>query len=993
MDNTELLWIKKLFEENSFDWVYGYTLPKKPCLSDKYKKRYIVKAGDTLESIANDIVGNKENLYADISPKFKNYQKSSNNEPWKFFAEYNYGTSVQAKINWVCCESHGFNENSNISPDKKTYKFNGGEVLYYPIRQPILSGTEKIGIVTTDVPGYILFPSFATPSIVQSGGKISLMILSKEALTPSMVNSHLKIVSWSDPDGESVCKIKDISFNDPEGYKGYKKSLTGRPTTAGISCSTVEISETIIDKEAGNAFVPDIELISSLKKIGLSTLNKVCIDLCYLNDIADGFYNLFWINLGQELEDKILQQRLVDENILGKRIQKHSNGYYYSWEVEENSFYLENISESLPIAGYHPLLITNKEYCNYAHLGDLHCVSRLSLLKLSKAKVIDHDNIDTIGSLINDYVSTVKNLLFQKELEDVDAFLISGDLIDFMYNFYPVQMIEEREKLRREGKNEDADRLAFDNYYNTPGKIWDAVGVNNRDDTREKYELGVDLVTLYGIILELYQKVNKPVFIVTGNHDAYEYPYGVSPRVLFGQIKANAGIPADMNLTFHEAILVYGKYFDAVINTGNFSPKMMSIVYKLFTPMTDYVISGKKWSMIGFGWGSSEVIQDMIPRGQGKWGGFLGHLPTASGSLTQKQVELMNFVVNLNKKITLFSHFTILSFEQSISSGGNPSGKLTSFAEFNKRNAGTFELQRREILKYIVDDQKIEIALSGHAHRRGLYAISTIGKDVIEQMFSFSEIDKVKNSTKIVVSDSSGPISKYNEKGEFANNGLCTPSITKVIYNDNGEVAALEKISSTNANAKPRLAVALDYWYIIGEKNFFESFRSKEYTERELKNLSKIEFEIELTEDFWNLEIICEKIVIFAQGLNGCDEYQLMIQGKPLQVLINSSKKKYFYINADLAYNEKNIRLFLKQIKKNLGEEMSCMYLSFIYNSNAARIKDEYNCKSPYNFKAQVSWKISGFFTGKSFIAFERDNACKEIPDFKAKSKHNPKIY
>jgi hypothetical protein len=987
MENADLLRTKKLFEENNFDWVYGNTLPKAPCFSDKNKKRYVVNAGDTLESIANDIVGNKQNRYTDISSKFKNYQKNTNNAPWKFLAEYNYGTSVISKINWVCCEYYGFDDNSNITTDKKSYMFKGGEVLYYPICQPILSGTEKVGIASTDVPGYILFPSFATPSIVQNNGKISLIILSKDALTTSMVNSHLKIVSWSDPDGESVCMIKDISFNDPQGYKGYKNLLTSNPSGAGISCCIIKMDETIIDNDAGNAFIPDAGLISSLNSIGLRTLNKVCIDLIYLTDIVDGFYNLFWINQGQELEDLLLQQRLSSENFLGKRIQKHSNGYYYGWEVEENSFYLENISSSLPVAAYHPLLITNKDYCNFAHLGDLHCVSRLSLLKLSTAKVIDHPDIEPIGSLLNDYVSTVRNLLFQEDkLHDVDAFLISGDLIDFMYNFYPVELIAERERLRGDGKNAEADMLTAHKFYNTPAKVWNAAGVGNESDVMKKYAMGVDLITLYSMILELYQKLHKPVFIVTGNHDAYEMPYGVSPRLpVIG--KVNAGIPADMNLTFYEAILVYGKHYGEVVKKTNFTPDRMRHIYELFTPLRDFVVSNNNWTLIGLGWGDGEDLID-IPLLEDE--GFRGHLPRANNALTIPQRQLFDFAARTQKTKILFSHFTFVSFGMGIPSRNNPSGEI-QYNGFGRQDMGTFELHRKEIYKHIVEDQKIEIALSGHAHRRGLYEIDrSINESAIAIMRTFSETAKV-HGTKIVVSDSSGPISKYNENGEFSNNGLCTPSITKVKFNANGKVATLEKIISTNPNAKPRLAVALDYMYVIAKQDIFKSFKSKEYTEQELKNLSKIEFEIELTENFYNLEILCEKITIYFQYESNCDVYPFNFESKRNPVDFGTNKRQ-LNNKLNVSVNKKKVFTFIKQVEQ-LGMQECCTYLSFLFKSSAARIQNEYNCKSPYIIQTIISRKFTGFFNGTMYFDCKRDVRCKEIPDFKTKKKLNPIIY
>ena len=43
-----------------------------------------------------------------------------------------------------------------------------------------------------------------------------------------------------------------------------------------------------------------------------------------------------------------------------------------------------------------------------------------------------------------------------------------------------------------------------------------------------------------------------------------------------GAIRANAGIPADNNLTFYEAILAFGESYGEVRKKLNFQPKMSS---------------------------------------------------------------------------------------------------------------------------------------------------------------------------------------------------------------------------------------------------------------------------------------------------------------------------------------------------------------------------------------------------------------------------------
>ena len=117
------------------------------------------------------------------------------------------------------------------------------------------------------------------------------------------------------------------------------------------------------------------------------------------------------------------------------------------------------------------------------------------------------------------------------------------------------------------------------------------------------------------------------MFMVTGNHEAYEMPYGISPRVEIGSWsfnlggremlgldteeyrqevekasqwvkgKGNAGIPADNNLTIYEAILAYGPTYAQIYSSQNFKNEQFDWFHTLFTPFSDATLfrTGGKW--------------------------------------------------------------------------------------------------------------------------------------------------------------------------------------------------------------------------------------------------------------------------------------------------------------------------------------------------------------------------------------------------------------
>ena len=74
--------------------------------------------------------------------------------------------------------------------------------------------------------------------------------------------------------------------------------------------------------------------------------------------------------------------------------------------------------------------------------------------------------------------------------------------------------------------------------------------------------------------------------MLIGNHEAYDQPYGVSPRLgqfwrnnPEGAMRANDGIPADHNLTTNEATLLYGPLYYDYRKTHNFEARHQEWFY------------------------------------------------------------------------------------------------------------------------------------------------------------------------------------------------------------------------------------------------------------------------------------------------------------------------------------------------------------------------------------------------------------------------------
>jgi len=124
-----------------------------------------------------------------------------------------------------------------------------------------------------------------------------------------------------------------------------------------------------------------------------------------------------------------------------------------------------------------------------------------------------------------------------------DVVVITGDLYDHLHNYDAAKLTENR-----------------------TGKLWEAMYIDSIESVQarnEDFPCGIDGLIVYSLLIDFYNRHKKPVFITSGNHEAYEYPYGISPRI--GSFRPNDGIPLDHNLTIYEAILLYGPAYSKLI--------------------------------------------------------------------------------------------------------------------------------------------------------------------------------------------------------------------------------------------------------------------------------------------------------------------------------------------------------------------------------------------------------------------------------------------
>ncbi|MCL1833302.1 MAG: metallophosphoesterase [Leptospirales bacterium] len=591
---------------------------------------------------------------------------------------------------------------------------------------------------------------------------------------------------------------------------------------------------------------------------------------------------------GEPDEDE-LKSEVPDKPDANKNDFEKSNDdkyrFAHCFKVKDDDVYMTETDKANEILSYHPFIYyddkgskDNKVF-SIGHLTDLHLVSRQQVLAKSNARVIEYktgnednkneneedkkkneedkkmmDKISPeIGTLVNIYSKNVLKLL--RELgTKADAICITGDFIDHINDVYLT------DKQFKEVKK--------------ASDVWNIVETNNK----RYYKRFVDFVMAYSIILDFYKKYQKPVFAVTGNHDFYDKAYGISPRVRIIGVRANKGICADHNLTIYEGILAFGETYaetgdsriaNSIVNTRGDNLKWF---YSVFTPFSNFSVTMPKQILTGFGWGDDESLA------------AAKFLPVSNESMSQGQMKLLKQVreeskKNDNKKVILFSHFTFASYADSISNQKKDGEiKFEDSQLNNEYTLGTFRYRRIDVYKLLTEKNKEEeeaivtCVITGHSHRRGLYTLgdtSWWSNDIKTTFNDFNNTDNtgntgnIKNHPAIIVSDSAGPLPRYNYDGEFSGWGSSNPSGTLITFNGDGSAANCKVVSSDIENAKPRIAVAIDYFDImkLGKKTAIQ-FQSNGL-ENKIRNMPHLGFTLKLHESLKELGLKIESTHIF----------------------------------------------------------------------------------------------------------------------------------
>lgn len=512
------------------------------------------------------------------------------------------------------------------------------------------------------------------------------------------------------------------------------------------------------------------------------------------------------------------------------------------------------------LQAWHPVIRAAAPKLQMGHLSDVHVSVRHDALARSPVALLEDADGPHAGKLAQKYAGdTLCNAFTHLKalVETIGAskkpdtvLLLTGDLIDFNRNIDP----------RRAGE--------------TIGEQWKAFNILSNIHDSTLYPRWQDDMLVFSLVRHAYTHLKLPVFMTTGNHEAYEMPYGISPRMgqwgltlgameiagrsdqaldahrrkleeasAFASKKANEGIAADHNLTMYEATLAYGPTYGQLYTGLNFNPVNFDWFGALFNPLGDFVLGlgGKAGAkdatqlVVGLAWGGEENFQnlDELHRPLGVDRQSIMILPRAAGSFSQAQKALLQHAQKLKQKngapLVVASHFTVFSYDQdktlSNSEAGftpadDPVGSVYSSVGLGPYNMGTCERNLKWYFDNLVlatDKPRVDWHLSGHSHRAGVYqAVRMPGRGRVE-------VSSAKDpglhppqthdgkTTHFVVSSCGGPIGYQNLDNELKGWTLRPPAGSLLDTAKN----SLRQVASLQGTGRPRLCVALDYLHVM----------------------------------------------------------------------------------------------------------------------------------------------------------------------------------
>jgi hypothetical protein len=267
---------------------------------------------------------------------------------------------------------------------------------------------------------------------------------------------------------------------------------------------------------------------------------------------------------------------------------------------------------------------------------------------------------------------------------------------------------------------------------------------------------------------------------------------------------------------------------------------------------------------------------------------------------------------------------------------------------------------------YFLPTPRFDFVITGHSHRRGLYQITAVhdhGKNHVHTKYLEYKDAKSFNGAKIIVSDSAGNLPRYNIYGEFLGWGSAKPSYTRVVVDGAGNLDRLEAQETKNPQAWPRIAVAMDYLYVLEGIDIIRGFETDGMSESDLFAAPKLRFVLEWVEQFKFLDL--ESMAIYTH-----------INGAPVRAKAVCGKRSDHTIICEFDFGSSSMA---DRFKRTATSTTRRTFASMIFKKVNSPGWSHYNYASPYNFEIEITHK---WVFNNNWLRISRSSDGKDIPDW-----------
>lgn len=628
------------------------------------------------------------------------------------------------------------------------------------------------------------------------------------------VDRHLRLAKISEKKTADDT-TQGTLFNDGKTYSKAKSAVKGK------YLGLIGQSDPFLTRDETGA----IDMVFSLSPHAVTLYQdyqyvfQVTLDLEAqpFKSISDGeFMSFAWMVKQAKPSDELPGTHAHCNDLAIAKFRKTQTDHFAKWQEFDIA---SPVREGMPgqraakensIWSWHPVIRSKAtKQLKLGHLSDVHVNIRQNVLAQSKASVLEGaPGAQPVGSKVANCLESLKNLFdqFGSGPTKADALVITGDLIDFNRNLCPAQ---------------------------AQGNIaaqWKAFNVINNVENQALYPRGQDDMLMFSLVRYAYTDLKLPVFMTTGNHEAYQVPYGISPRVKVwrdavgrgrsessglhfkeavknmtledkvalndhSDRKANSGIAADHNMTIFEAALAYGPTYAQVVLTENFNNTQFDWFYALFTPLNNWCIyygdspSSARQALVGLGWGDAENYKNagnLNPLDSDNQG--VGILPRSVDGITEAQKQILAAAQTRKAKgkassVSVFSHFTLINYGGSLplftdKSTTNTASLPVKDGAFETCNTGTFQKNQKWYLQDCVNAQgkAVDYHFSGHSHRAGVYQgeieVNRVLADNFKVTLALEPTTQAaslgaRGITALIVSSCGGPVGVQNFANEL----------------------------------------------------------------------------------------------------------------------------------------------------------------------------------------------------------------------------------